>query len=119
MENNNTIEFKPLSSYSNRKLVDELNTRKDFDAEDYFDFYEDEDRKLLEDFTDIELVAELKERDDYYYGHILSGDPNEILIDKNDLTTLEKQEFIKKFFDLKCYDNLESVISEVRNLFQY
>lgn len=115
---NDIIEFKPLSSYSIRKLVDELNSRRDFDAEDYFDFDEDDDKKLIEDFTENELVEELMERDEYY-DYILNGDPDEILVDKNDLTTLEKQQFIKKFFDLKCYDNVESVIAEVRNLFQY
>lgn len=114
----NTIEFKPLSSYSNRKLVDELNSRRNFDAEDYFDFDEDDDKKLLEDFSENELVDELKDRDEYY-DYILSGDQDTILVDKDDLTTLEKQAFIKKFFDLKCYDNVETVISEVRNLFQY
>lgn len=119
MDNNdNIIEFKPLSSYSITKLVDELNSRRDFDVQDYFDFEEDDDKKLLEDFTENELVEELKDRDEYY-DYILSGEQDEILVDKDDLTTLEKQEFIKKFFDLKCYDNVESVISEVRNLFQY
>ena len=74
--------------------------------------------KKLEDFTENELVEELKDRDEYY-SYILSADPDNILVDKDDLTTLEKQQFIKKFFNLKSYDNIESVLSEVRNLFQY
>lgn len=51
MDNNdNIIEFKPLSSYSIRKLVDELNSRRDFDVEDYFDFEEDDDKKTIRRF---------------------------------------------------------------------
>ena len=49
MTNNTTLEFKPLNSYSIRKLVDELIKRKDFDAEDYFDF-DFEDRKKIRRF---------------------------------------------------------------------
>lgn len=71
----------------------------------------------LDDYTTDELESSLKTRNrDFSY---LRENIDKITDYVKPLSILEKQKFIKHCFSLKSYDSVESLILEVRELYQY
>lgn len=71
----------------------------------------------LDDYSTDELESELKIRNrDFSYIREHMDNISDYV---KPLSLLEKQKFIKHCFSLKSYDNVESVIKEVKELYKY
>lgn len=95
-----------LEDIPTNRLIQELVDRGKYPEEITLDDYSTDE---------LESVLKIRNRDfSYIREHI-----NNIYDYVKPLTILEKQKLIKHCFSLKSYDNVESVIKEVKELYKY